>query len=74
MLAELIAETDLFNEEIVDFNVIFIRQYEDFKDLVRCDVYEKTPQCWLQCMDLMKHQHMANTAVQNNCFDFCVAS
>ena len=32
MLAELIAETGLFNEEIVDFNVIFIQQYEDFKD------------------------------------------
>ena len=35
-LAELVAEPDLINDEIVDSRLLFIQQYEDFKDQVRC--------------------------------------
>ena len=74
-LAELVAEPDLFNEEIIDSNVLFIQQYEDFNDQVRCGVYNgKTPQHWLQYMDLIKYQHMPQTAVQTNGFDLRVES
>ena len=73
-LAELVAEPDLFSQNIVDSNELFINQYEDFKDQVRCGVYGKTPQYWLQYMDLMKYQHMAHTAVQTNGFDLRVES
>ena len=54
-LVDLVAEPDLFNEEVVESNVSFIQQYEDFKDQVRCGVYGKTPQYWLQYTDLMKY-------------------
>ena len=73
-LAELAAEPDLFTEEIVDSNVLFVQQYEDFKDQVRRGVYGKTPQYWLQYMDLMKYQHMPYTAVQTNDFNLRVES
>ena len=73
-LAELVAEPNLFNEEIIDSNVLFIEQYEDFKNQVRCGVYGKTPQYWLQYMDLMKYHDMAHTAVKTNGFDLRVES
>ena len=61
-LAELVAEPDLFNEEIADSSVLFIQQYEDFKDQATCGEYGKTPQYWLQYIDLMKYQHITHTA------------
>ena len=73
-LAELVAEPDMFTEEIVDSRVLFIQQYEDFKDQVRRGVYGKTPQYWLQYMDLIKYQYMVHTAVQTNDFDLGVVS
>ena len=72
--AELVAEPDLFNVEIVDSSVLFIQQYEDFKDQVGCGVYEKTTQYWLQYMDLMKYQRMAHIPVQANGFESRVES
>ena len=73
-LAELVPEPDLFNEEIIDSNVLFIQQYEDFKNQVRCRLYGKTLQYWLQYMDLMKYQHIPHTAVQTNGSDLRVES
>ena len=54
-LAELVVEPNLINEEIADSNVLFIQQCEDFKDQVKCGVYGKTPQYWLQYTDLIKY-------------------
>ena len=73
-LAELVAEPDDFNQNVVDSNELFIQQYEDFKDQIRRGMYGKTPQYWLQYIDLMKYQHMAHTAVQTNGFELRVES
>ena len=72
--AELLAKPDLFIEEIIDSNVLFIQQYKDVQDQVKCGVYGKTPQYWRQYMDLMKYQHMTHKTVQTNGFDLRVES
>ena len=52
-LAEPVAEPDDFNQNVVDSNELFIQQYEDFKGQIRRGMYGKTPQYWLQHIDLM---------------------
>ena len=73
-LAELVAEPDDFHQNVVSSNELFIQQYEDFKDQIRCGMYGKNPRYWLQYIDLMKYQHMAHTAVQTNGFELRVES
>ena len=73
-LAELVAEPDLINDEIVDSRLLFIQQYEDFKDQVRCGVYGKTPKYWLQYMELIKYQQMAHAVAQTNACDLRMES
>ena len=54
-LAELAAEPDDFTQNVVNSNEKFIQQYEDFKGQTRHGMYGKTPQYWLQYIDLMKY-------------------
>ena len=44
----------------------FINRYEAFRESARKGALGKTAQFWLMYMDLMKHQIMAHTAVQEN--------
>ena len=73
-LSDVLADPELFSEEVTASNITFIRQFEDFKDKARNGALGKTPQYWIIYMDLMRFQHMAHTAVQTNDYDLRVVS
>ena len=43
-----------------------VQNYESFKQRGRYGELGKTAKLWIMYLDLMKHQHMAHTAVQEN--------
>ena len=49
-----------------------MNQYDDFKVKVRNGELGKTAQFWLLYLDLVKIQHLAHTAIQENDFEMMV--
>ena len=60
---------DTFTTEVIQSCSNLNNKYEHFKSEVRNGSHGKTPQFWIMYLDLMRIQHMAHTAVQENNFD-----
>ena len=63
------AEPDIFTEESLENIQDLARMFETFRERIRSGEYGKTVQYWLTYLDLMRVQHYAHTAVQENNFD-----
>ena len=69
VLKEVAADPNMFNLDLIESCQEIIINYDKFKSKVRNGEIGKTAQFWLIYLDLMKNQHMAHTAVQENNFD-----
>ena len=68
-LIQLSAEPHKFNENSISLTGNLEKSFESFKDRVRAGRLGKTAQFWLTYLDLMRIQHFAHLAVQENNFD-----
>ena len=67
-LISISADPDSFNSDYLDQVSEFAVKFEDFKARVRSGEFGKTAQFWMTYLDLIRVQHYAHTAVQENNF------
>ena len=63
-----------FSSDITNHMGDISNQYESYKVKVRNGELGKTPKFWLMYLDLVKQQHFAHTAVQENNMDMLIHS
>ena len=74
IVLEFTANPDMttFNNDVLDHMKDITNKYEYYKTQIRNGVGKKTPRFWMMYLDLIKQQHFAHTAVQENNFEMLV--